>query len=695
MTEIKDEKNIDNKVIIKSETLPEKEAYQKQSFDTELDVSNKDKKTLGIDICTDIDDSITESAEFFNKLAEWDGLYEGDVGTKTSPWPGCANTNVGIATSRLDGIVNKIVSTITETDPVAMVRSDKLDDEKIEAVELLIQQKLDDDIDFKMNLELILHNAGKQRSGMSMLRRVKNITRRRGVEIYRDEDTGKKNMFNFPVINTALSQFKAVYPSAEKAKVSTEEYAKIIKNLKKNGYEKIQIEYDHVIEKNELDIINRQDYILCPAGARKQKEAKGEFMRVWLTEQDFLKGIKDGTYKEEDIDVLKQKIGKFEDKQTTPGSTSQNDSVEEDATGINPLGKEGRECFTGIYQYDINDDDIKENVLVTVDYKTKIVLRLVAYPNWSNESFFYQVKLKSKPVRFDGIGIIERLAPIQYEINIQHNQRIDCWTQILKKVYLKDGNAQLDPDPADGSGVTPGDVITVEGVPLDRALIELIEMPKNIPSFISEEEMLIKFGDELVGWVSMMSGRESSVDPDAPASKTIALLREANVHIAAYIKHTREGLNRLLTGILWLEYQYGPDQYEINGITLNKEDINPDDMNIDLRVSDASMSRALKQQEAMFIAQLVMQFPLVQQNMFGQQELVSNILKEYRYGGDREAISMTPEQIEQRLIQAMEQAKAQQEQQAQEEISQAADKQAAKMEPGEVDRTMEEMAVGQ
>lgn len=645
------EREIQERVIIKSETREPKEEFYGNPYDTDLKLSGKEKKKMGTEIIEDIKKSIEDSGEFFDKLEEWNSLYEGDMPSKNSPWEGCSNTNVPVSTVRLDGIVNKIEQGIAEVIPNFMIKSEKLEDDKVEAIEKLLQQRLDK-LEFRVFLEQILHNAGKQRTGVCVLRWDKVIKRRRGVEVYVD-----------------LEEFKKEYPNAKAAGLSDDEYAKIVKNIKVYGKDTVQIEYNQVEEHPCLEVINRQEFVLVPSNACSIEEARGKFMAVYITYQDLLKGIQNEVYKESDIEVLKRVVGEdaLKEKKQEDVHISRQGQSEEEVSGIQPMGKEGRLMYVGMWKHDINGDDIEEDIMVTVDYETGVVLRSEAYPYWNGEPYFYDVKLKSRVKQFDGISIVERLAPLQYEINTQHNQRIDAWTQIINKIYLIDDNATLNPNPTN-QRLKPGQAIRVSGVVggLQNAIQELVKLPTGVPNFIQEEQTLLKYSDEIVGFSTLMTGQESPTDPNAPATKTIALLNEASTHIANYVRHVRVGLNRIARGLLWLEYQFGEDEYDIEGVKLIKQDLNPDEMEIDIRASEQSLNRALLLNEAVFMLQTLLSVQQVAQNQYAVKELVDNLVKKSRYDGNREVLTMTNEELTNMLYQRFEEM---QEQQRQEQIA--------------------------
>lgn len=637
-----DIKNIEEREIIKSETQGPKDTFYSQPFDFDLKLSGKKKKELAKDVCDKINKSIGDSTELFNQCKEWGRRYKGEVQKKNTPWPNSANTNVRLCTMKLDGIVDKISGSISEITPNYIFSIEGMERDKLNAIEEWYQSVLDKKIKYRNFLENNLHNAGKQKSGMCMLIWEKDVTRRRGYEVFQDD------VFEGTRIKgSGLTKFKNRYSSYKIAKCTKQEYKQIISNLKEYGYCKINISYNHIEEGPKLENIERYHFILLPANAKTQKEAEGEFVEINKTRQDLLRGVKDSKYEKEDIDSLFAKL----DRKGKP--------KEEDI----------RKCYMGRYQYG-EEDEIKKDIFIMVDIEAQHIIRISQFPYFNNESFFYQTKLKTLPDEFDGISIVDRLSKIEDEINTEHNQRIDAWTLILTKIFLINGNAEFPEKDPRVEGITPGDNIVVTGVSLDNAIQELIKLPIGIPNFINEEKLLLQFADWLSGLSAGLSGQSQPLDPNAPASKTLALLREASVRIASYIRNIRIGLNEIGKGILWRYYQYGPDTYTWNGVEFTREDINPDNIELDLRISEANMNKDLMKQEILFILNTVLSVPIVQQNMLAQQDVLSQFLKVWKYPGEDEIVSMTQEDVIKLIMQRMKEAQelqAQEEQKAKEE----------------------------
>lgn len=72
-------------------------------------------------------------------------------------------------------------------------------------------------------------------------------------------------------------------------------------------------------------------------------------------------------------------------------------------------------------------------------------------------------------------------------------------------------------------------------------------------------QYLLKQDDDVTGVQSGISGRQDPTDPRAPASKTLALMKQSGMNIEAYIKTALPSFNQIATILLALYYQMTQD----------------------------------------------------------------------------------------------------------------------------------------
>lgn len=109
------------------------------------------------------------------------------------------------------------------------------------------------------------------------------------------------------------------------------------------------------------------------------------------------------------------------------------------------------------------------------------------------------------------------------------------------------------------------------GVPI-RAKVGTIDFlqkymrPSDMNGLIGIMQYLIQTDDDVTGISSLMSGRESPIDPSAPASKTIALLEQSGISVKDYIMTISQSFNEVGYILLNMYYQISKEgrKYAIN-----------------------------------------------------------------------------------------------------------------------------------
>ena len=88
----------------------------------------------------------------------------------------------------------------------------------------------------------------------------------------------------------------------------------------------------------------------------------------------------------------------------------------------------------------------------------------------------------------------------------------------------------------------------------------------SLPDIIAVLQILAKAEDDVSGHSQLMTGRESEIDPSAPASKTIALMRQSGVNVQDYIKCLLPAFNRTADMLLQMYYQISKEgrKYRMN-----------------------------------------------------------------------------------------------------------------------------------
>jgi len=307
-------------------------------------------------------------------------------------------------------------------------------------------------------------------------------------------------------------------------------------------------------------------------------------------------------YNNDDAKVLKQKQDEYRGVET----------VDADA-GV-PVGEMSEVSL----RYDINDDNIDEDLIVTLDVKNHVMVRATYLDRVTKTGRrpYHKVDMIRRPRCMYPIGLCELLYPINKEIDTMHNMRIDFGTITNIPFFFYKPMAGM-----------KGQRIRLEpgtGVPLESPQSD-INFPRfsNSTAFGTQEEQnLLSWAERLTSLTSMSLGMPSQrVGASRTASGMMSLLNEANVNIDVLISRFKLGYQEMLKGLLCDLQERLPDEtiirvtgtdgktlYE-NGVPwikkVSREEIQGG-FDFFLLANSANTNRELEKQEAGLILQTLM-----------------------------------------------------------------------------------------
>lgn len=192
-------------------------------------------------------------------------------------------------------------------------------------------------------------------------------------------------------------------------------------------------------------------------------------------------------------------------------------------------------------------------------------------------------------------------------------------------------------------------------------------------------EKMKRIGSDVTRVSDLITGGDSELDPNAPASKTIALLQQSGVGIKDYIKTLLPSFNQCAGNLLQMYYQMSTDDRKFRIRTKGKQvtgkdifgDIKREEMivrtNIQSRAASFAFDKLMEKKEAMAAYQLIMGNPYTAR----QPEVLYKALKIFlsTFGGRWHTLGEvdlpSPEEFSQQQMQVAMQAIQQLFQQAQ------------------------------
>lgn len=264
-------------------------------------------------------------------------------------------------------------------------------------------------------------------------------------------------------------------------------------------------------------------------------------------------------------------------------------------------------------KYDIDGKGEKECLLVVANQQ--YLIRAEANPYAHQQKPFISMLDIQIPHSFWGIGEVEQLKSLQYELNDIRNQRMDNVTLILNRMWKVGKNADVDEE----------DLVSQAGQTVhvgDMNGLEIIETP-DVTASAYNEESLVKSDMQLVSGVNdyTRGGGESSGRGGAAAvnetATGIMLMQEAgNARFKYKLDNIEDALVRFGKQLLALNQQFLDTTRQIRIIGTQGAqwiDLQPDNIQgeFDVTVEAGStqpMNKTVRRAEARELLQSVMPF---------------------------------------------------------------------------------------
>lgn len=468
-----------------------------------LKLSAEKRKDLTDWICAAIERARGDSGrrELLDRTRRCNDLYEGKTVPKTFPWPGCANVFVPLVNTRTDGVAVRLTRAILYADPIVICKPVMETPEAVEAAKT--QERW---------LQDILVNVLAVR------------------------EVGADVLFNAtkePVGITALT-----WRSQERKKTGVEFTAE-------NAY---LIEERQRFVGPKLECVSIEDFEIIPANARSFDDAVGVLRRHWMRWDDLKRGEAAGLYQ----DVERVKTESEVNDSTAPLRSSQ-DEMEgvSDGVGEGRLEERHFEVYEGLWRYDVDDDGIEEQLLVTVALHERVALRIEHYPYLHNEPYFHRWRIKRRPNRWYGQCIPEKLESLQRETNSIHNQRLDAMTLGLAPPIMGNQSELAHAGTPLNIKAYPGNIIWLNDV--KNGLVPLALSQPN-PATFTEEQVLTRYADDATSITEQKLGRPAS--GRRTLGEMLEVMMEANAGIEDMISTAAGTLPTLCFQIVSLYRQF-------------------------------------------------------------------------------------------------------------------------------------------
>jgi len=255
------------------------------------------------------------------------------------------------------------------------------------------------------------------------------------------------------------------------------------------------------------------------------------------------------------------------------------------------------------YYFKLKETDEEERkIQCWIDEESEIVLGALLYPYYGVSCNYIPFFISDKWDGFWQQGLAEYMTDMNLAENLMLNYSLEA-------VYMRNTMTPITKNAEVLEAFLEKDF--THGVPLPCAPNEVDFLQKymaNIDtrSLIAFLEIILRAEDDVSGVSAYTTGKESEIDPNAPASKTIALMRQSGLNIEEFIKSLLPSFNKVADILLQMTYQMaeeGGRKYRPRpGRAVKGEDpfgtITRDDMKARTNIQSQAMSFAFDELNA-------------------------------------------------------------------------------------------------
>jgi hypothetical protein len=509
----------------------EESSQEIPEFKTKITLSKEEKERIVSEIIDELEAIEKERGEIDleETLDRADRQYDGEMQEVEGMQFNLSSRTTKIKT---DAIVQALMDAFFDNDRVFSMasRPGKMTEEngghkELEAQEDFIDYKVDETIPLEEECEPTFHSAVLKGVGILKIVMRSEVRKRKMDEFYPgvtiDPASGKPN-------DEGLRAFLNNHPEAK------EKYPKDVERLLKGKDLSITVSYDEVVYDDPLP---------------KFVDPKNLYVRVMTNK---LEGLRDAL-----LIAEKKEYTYWELKQEEKRENLENvdDLLEKNNEGKAVDGAKSKkyelfECtfFARLKETedkDSNDDyDDYIKCVFHINREKKTMHDAVFFPYYTIDTNYIPFYIRRKKQGFYEDGVANDLASVNIAENVILNTTLEgaYISNIVTPIVKKDSNiaAQFF-----SKEWTHGVPLEIEQGEKPDFLSKYMQ-PINSGSLLQVKAFLRQEGAETVGVSeSFATGRADPIDPQAPASKTIALLERSGLNVKQYIKRMLPSMNEV------------------------------------------------------------------------------------------------------------------------------------------------------
>lgn len=546
-----------------------------------------------------------ESLKLDELFKERDAQYNGEMASnKSIPF----NLHVHQSKIKVDAIKRAVKEAFLDSDPRVDI-SPRPDSSRKDGFQVakkqtqFIDYAMDEEINIDAAFDKIIANSAKKFVGIGKLCWAYRQEKRRREESYEGKNVPTQVINGQIVVtNEGLQQFLSAYPDG------MERYKSYVTRLLEEKKIDIVVNYNDTVENNaKLKSIKPEDFYVRNATEYNEGLRTAHF----IAEREVY------TY----WDLKKKEANKeFTNIEALYNTTKDDGSVAADADFKT---KEYNVIEATMY-FQLNDSDEEVKIKAWFGEERGCLLGAILYPYYAFDIDYIGFWLELNEEGFFG-GVKSVMYNLK-DSNLAQNVLLNL---MLYGLYVRN---TITPIAKEGSEAAANlmDKTWSAGMPLivDELTddvnkgIGFVQWPNvDINSYMALNELLRRDDSDVTRVSDLTSGRESVIDPNAPASKTMALLEQSGLGIKEYIRTLLPSFNDLCTMILQIYYQMSQEgrkfkvRRKSEGVTGSDVfgSISRDEMivktNVQARAASFVFNKISEKQEALAALQTVQSNP--------------------------------------------------------------------------------------
>ena len=344
----------------------------------------------------------------------------------------------------------------------------------------------------------------------------------------------------------SVEEFQADYPDAETAGVSDKKYDEAIDFLSTSVDTPLRVEY-------QTDFLSKNGatFSLCPLarhiwGPLYIQDIKRLTIYGYTyleSGAEFNQNAKEGYYEPKAVEACRKSIGGWQ-------YSGDMDSWEESRSQLEGISSQNSEEVSYRLAWlavraDLDEDGIEERYSIIYDLDKNKALRIEDYALPRNTPCMVPLRLVRRDGRYLGLSLLKDVEPLFREINALHRHRsntrriTDSVTLLIPEGLKNSPSFDLG---AEYGHFIPGRPLYLPDnymTPALRPAQLVVQSTSKTSESVDEEAFVQRYSDLLTGASPGQSGRESPIDPNAPASKTAMLLNRADIRVEDLITEWR------------------------------------------------------------------------------------------------------------------------------------------------------------